>query len=233
MKDVQGIIDRGLGRQKAAFEGRIASGSERLGWKVAFNALSVQRSLSLPYSLIAGLTRETLLDDDGTYEVPEGGRVALEAEVAVRLGMGLTDDTPDDVLAEAVEAWAPAIEIVEFDRPLDELEEVLAEGVFHRALAIGPWQAAPPGAPLSGIPAAVTLDGVPVCDVDAGEATGEVPALLGHIARLLARYGAELRAGDVLILGSMNPPCMASAPARFRVDMQSLGSVSVRLLLET
>ena len=129
----------------------------------------------------------------------------------------------------AVDAWAPALEVVEFNRPFEELEDVLAEGVFHKAVVLGPFKPPRPGVDLAGIEATVDLAEVRVCDVDAREATGPVPEVLRHLARLLDPFGERLASGDVIILGAMNPPCMGREGARFSLQLESVGDAVVHL----
>jgi len=220
---------RGLAEHLRRHRAALDAGRGRLGWKVAFNPAAVQQRLGIAYSLAAGLTRATLLDAEASYALDGSRRVALEAEVAVRLGRPIAASDSPEVIARAVEAWAPAIEVVEFDRGLDELEAILAEGVFHRAVKLGAWMDVPPGASLKGLRARVSLGADSVCDVDALEATGEACAVLSHVARLLGPFGGALVQGDVIILGSMNPMTPARENATFRLELSGVGEVALEL----
>jgi len=221
---------RGLTEHLRRHHAALEAGRGRLGWKVAFNPEAVQQRLGIAYALAAGLTRATLLDPGASYALGGSRRVALEAEVAVRLGRPVAPSDSLDVIARAIAAWAPAIEVVEFDRALDDLEPILAEGVFHRAVTFGPWVEVGEGASLKGLHARVSLGAESVCDVDALEATGDACAVLSHVARLLGPFGGELAPGDVLILGSMNPMTPARANATFRLELSGVGEVALELL---
>jgi len=213
-----------LRRHAAAVE---AAG--RLGWKLAFNVQPIQQRLQLPGSLVAGLTRRTLLERGRAYSVRADAQVALEAEVAVRLGCAVAaTDVPAQV-ARAVTHWAPAIEVLELDRPFDELEQILAEGVFHRGVVLGEWRAPSDAVALRGLKARVWSGDEPICEVDAEQATGDVRSVLTHVAALLEPFGHSLQAGDVLILGSMNPPTRAHPNSQFRVEIDRVGEVSLEL----
>jgi 2-keto-4-pentenoate hydratase len=224
MPSIDEMVSRGLRAHLAA-----ATDAERLGWKVAFNTAAVQERLGLTSSLVARLTRRTLEPAEAPHRLNGSTRVALEAEVAVQLGRDVVADAGPDAAAAAVEAWAPAIEIVEFNRPLSELESILVEGVFHRALRLGPAAAPAPGVDLRGVVARVRHAGSQLCEVDAGEATGDVSEVLLHLARLLALHGERLARGDVVILGSMNPVAFAQPGTEFSLDLAGIGAVSVGL----
>jgi 2-keto-4-pentenoate hydratase len=230
LPELPGHVARGLARHLEALHQRLATGERRVGWKVAFNAPQVQRRLSLPYFVAAGLTSRSALAAGSSHALGGAAGVALEGEVAVRLGADVAAGASLAETAGCVSGWAPAIEVVQLDRSLDELEEVLAHGVFHRGLVLGPFGTPAAGADLTGIRARVRAAGTTLCDVDARAATGHVPALLQHIATLLARFGERLAAGDVLILGCMNPPCPAVAGSRFEVSLDGLGEVSLDLV---
>lgn len=206
----------GLARHFDVFTRRLAAGEPRLGYKVAFNAPQVQAQLGLPYSLAAGMTRGGLLDAD-LYDLNGSTHYALEAEVAVELGAALSARDGEEYAAAAVRSMAPAIELVERDRPLSQLGDVIAEGVYHRAVRLGPTFAPPPRADLAGLGAEVRYNGAVVADVDLALATGSVPRLLLHVARLVERYGQALIPGDWLILGTMCPPVTPVPGDRFSV----------------
>jgi 2-keto-4-pentenoate hydratase len=50
-----------------------------------------------------------------------------------------------------------------------------------------------------------------------------------HLARLLAPYGEGLAAGDVVILGTMNPLTVAQPNDTFSVAIEGIGGTSVTL----
>ena len=223
------IVDRGLTAHLNRFDARTQGATARLGWKVAFNVRSVQERLGLSGSIVAGLTRATLHDGARPYSLAGATRPALEAEVVVWLGRNIAAEDPEEQVAAAIAAWAPAIELVDFDRPFDELETILAEGVFHRAVVLGARTPVTADADLARHRVHVEHGGRVVCDVDAREATGHAPAVLSHLARLLAPYGHFLAAGDIVILGSMNPLTLAEAGKTFAVSIDGLGATSLSL----
>ncbi len=218
------LVERGL----AAHLKRFAD-ARRLGWKVAFNVPAIQERLGLSGSLVAGLTRATVHDAVLAHSLAGSASPALEAEVAVWLDRDVAPGDSEATVAGAIREWAPAIEIVDYDRPFDQLDVILEEGVFHRAVVLGQRVAAAPGANLAGHAVTVQYGGRTVCNVDAREATGHVPAVLLHLARVLAPHGGRLTAGDVVILGTMNPLTMARPTETFAVSIDGIGAVSVSL----
>ena len=212
-------IEQALRRHLARHAELIGAGDERLGWKVAFNAPPVQERLGLSHSLVAGLRRSSILDPSRPHSLAGGTRVGLEAEVAVALRRDVRAGDEDTAIESAIEGIGPAIEVIDIDRSFDELAEIIAEGVFHRGVVFGEMQPAPPHASLAGIRAHVELDGKEVADLDAGAATGRPVDVLRLVARILEPLGEALRAGDRIILGSMNVPPPARAGADFALAL--------------
>jgi 2-keto-4-pentenoate hydratase len=59
--------------------------------------------------------------------------------------------------------------------------------------------------------------------------TGRIVAIVRHVAGLLSRCGERLRAGELIIAGSVTPPLFLDADDReIAHEVEGLGSVSVR-----
>ncbi|MDD9944487.1 MAG: fumarylacetoacetate hydrolase family protein [Myxococcales bacterium] len=219
-------ISDAIGAHFNDYRQRLQNGATRLGFKVAFNPPAVQQKLGLPHSLVAGLTTATR-EMQREHALEGSAAPALEAEVCVRLGGPIApSDAPSTVLA-SVAAVAPAIEVVDYDRPLDQLTDVIREGVYHRAVAFGP-EREPDGEPsLAGMRARITHNRECVADVDAEEATGHLPDLLLHIARVLEPFDLRLEAGDRLILGSMHSPALVAPGDRFALELSGVGNLEL------
>jgi 2-keto-4-pentenoate hydratase len=213
-------IESGLRRHLARHAAKLAAGEDRLGWKVAFNAPPIQQHLGLPHSLVAGLARSSLREPGERHSLEGGTRIALEAEVGVALRRDIASTHSDDEIAGAIEGLGPAIEIIDIDRGFEELEEILAEGVFHRSVVLGAMHLPTTGVSLDGVTARVELDGDEVVTIDAGLATGNPVDVLRRVAGILEPLGEGLRAGDRIILGSMNVPPRATAGCSFALSLE-------------
>lgn len=162
-----------------------------------------------------------------------------ECEIAFRLGANLpfTGSPPTrEAAAAAVGAVLPAIEIVEnryTDMQAVGAPTLIADQFFHAAAVLGPETRMDPAALAAGtlrdVAGRMTIDGAVF-----GEGRGA--ALLGdplEVLRWLAASGAAaafggLRAGQVVLCGSVTLPAWLSGPAAVAVSFERLGSVSVR-----
>lgn len=218
-------IVRGMQAQLASWRSRIAGGAGRVGWKIGFNSPAAQRQLGLDGTVVGHLTGATVLASGTSHSLAGSHLVSAEPEVAIHLGRDVPAGAGEDAARAAIAALGAAIELVDIDRPLDDLEAILAANVFHRAVVLGP----PAGRALAGVTARAYRNGDEVASVDAAAAAGDLAALARHVADWLAAFGERLRAGDRIICGSLAPPIWVKAGDRVRVDLGPLGSVEVAL----
>ena len=211
--------------QLAGWRRRIAGGAARVGWKIGFNSPAAQRQLGLDGTVVGHLTQATVLAPGASHSLAGSHLVSAEPEVAIHLGRDVPTGADGEASRAAIAALAPAIELVDIDRPLDDLEAILAANVFHRAVVLGP----PAGRSLAGVTARAFRNGEEVAIVDAAATAGDLAAVVRHVADWLGAFGERLCAGDRIIGGSLAPPIWVKAGDRVRMDLGPLGSVEVAL----
>jgi 2-keto-4-pentenoate hydratase len=177
----------------------------QLGWKVAFGAPAAQARLGIDAPLVAPLPSSGLIDPGAVISVAGWTQPMIEFEIAIWLGRGL----------------GTAIELVDLEFPPDDVERILAAGIYHRHVILGP----PSAETLAGATARVTRDG------EEFAVTDDLTALTGEHGWILdavrATAGRELREGEVVIAGSVVPPQPVSSGERWRFDLGPLGSLAV------
>jgi 2-keto-4-pentenoate hydratase len=160
-----------------------------------------------------------------TVSVAGWRKPVAEPEIAVFLGSDVGD--PDGV-ADAVDAVAPAIELADVHPPPEDLAAVMAGNIFHRAVILGEPGSGRAGADITGLQAHVTLDGIEEAAVDDLEAlTGELVSTLAHTARVLNVFGERLRAGEVVIMGSVTPPLPLQPGTQIGFRLAPLPTITV------
>ena len=207
----RGDVAAGMRALLARRQEELDAGAEPLGWKIGLNVPAVQEMLGIAEPVAGYMTSRSLVGAGEEIAVAGWSAPMLEPEVAIRVG--------EDGSAVAL---APAIELVDIDLPFDDIEAILARNVFHRAVVLGDGRA---GGRTAG-ECRVVLDGeetasAPVdCDVDGTAA---------FVAGYLARHGARLAPGEVIIAGSLTPPLPVTPGTRVEVEVGELGSVAVTL----
>ena len=219
-------VARGTARMLAALREAADRGAVHRGWKAGFGSPTALASLGTDGPLVGFLTEDRVLPDGAAVDVSGWRAPVLEAEVAVHLAADLgAGATPAAALA-AVGGWSVAIELADLDRTPDDVEEVLAGNIFHRHVLLGPVVPTRPD-PLTFV---LTHDGVETARTSRPEAlTGELGSVLVSMADTLAACGAALRAGEVVITGSVVPPVPVADGGRWLVEADGLGRVGVSL----
>lgn len=208
------------------------------GFKVGATALTMQAYLGLPGPL-AGFMAAAGLHGSGSA-LAYAGFVApgAECEIAVHLGRDLPPGPCTMAqAAEAVDGAMAAIEIVElrypdlaaFGAPL-----LVADQVFHADAVVGApsadWHSLDHTLGLGALAGRILVDGE-----ERGRGFGR--DLLGGPLRALAWLAASeeaaafggLRAGQVIMLGSVTPPVWLDGPCRVEVEFAPLERVVLTL----
>jgi 2-keto-4-pentenoate hydratase len=166
-----------------------------------------------------------------------------ECEIGLRLARDLPAGPCDQATAEAAvgEVFA-AIEIVENrygTPPLGDLARIgtptlIADQVYHRAAILGrpaahgnrDWRALD----LAAIPGRVAVDGMQRASGHGRDLLGHPMAALAWLAGspTVAAFGG-LKAGQVVMLGSVTPPIWLDRPCHVSVAFDGLGEVTVTL----
>jgi 2-keto-4-pentenoate hydratase len=212
-------VVRGLRSQFELLDRKRAAGDGLVGWKVGLNAPPVQEHLGITRPVLGHLTTASLIERGASHSIAGGVRVGIEPEVAIHVGAGGT-----------IAALGPAIEVVDLDPHLTELEAILAGNVFHRGVVLGPSVAGMQASDLAVVTASVTRNGE-LAERARFADTGEEPAdVVALIAARLALVGAELHEGEVIIAGTLTPIVFVAAGDTIEVDLGPLGALSLSLV---
>ena len=223
------IID-GLRRQLASREQLLASGARNIGWKVGFGAPAALELMQITAPLLGYLTDTTVSDSGAIFDTETWTRGVVEFEVAVWMGSDLGAGASDSEAAAAVSAVGPAIEVADVDLPVgpDGISDIMAGDIFHRGVIFGARDERRAGLDISGLTAHITLDDEEIAAVTELEAiTGAYPRIVSTVASTLASAGERLRAGDVIITGSVIPPVSVNDADRFTFELAPYDPISV------
>jgi 2-keto-4-pentenoate hydratase len=227
-------IARGIERQRAAMDARIGAGETIVGWKVGLGAPSVREELGLSGPVVGFLASAAVLPSGAAVRVGGWTKPGVEPELAVHLSADVEPGaTPEDAAA-AIGAVGPAIEIVDVDVPLNELETLVAGDIFQRHVIVGPSDPGRAGGDVTGIHVVVTRERegtttdeqVGVTD-DPTALTGGPVEIVAHVASWLGVAGERLRAGQFVNCGSTLPLVWVAAGDRLVYCCDPLGALSV------
>lgn len=211
-----------------------------LGWhpsgrKIGLTAEAVRAQLGVDEPDFGTLFAERATASGG--RVPLGGLLAprVEAEIALVLGADLdgAGHTPDDVAA-AVAAVVPSLEIID-SRIADwdiTIVDTVADNASFGGYVLGARRAPEEVGDLRAVPMRLTVDGVSAADGSGAASMGSPLVAAAWLAETMARRGTPLRAGDVVLTGSLGRVVPVTGPCTVEATFGDLGAVSVTFTKE-
>ena len=226
--DDQRIL-RGMAVQLGRRRERLDAGEQPLGWKVGFGAPAAMQKLAIQAPLIGFLTDQALVATGATVSLAGWSKPVAEPEIAVHMGRNLSAGADRDTVKAAIAGLGPAIELADVDRPPDDVERILAGNIYQRGIVVGPCDASRAGGVVDGLHGHVARNGSAFAQTSDPQAlTGNLIDIVRHVAETLAAFGQTLRAGQIVITGSIVPPLWVEASEEIVFKLDPVGSVSIR-----
>ena len=212
--------------QHDAMGHRLKRGAHRVGMKMGFTSRAKMVQMGLFDMIWGRLSSDMVLEDGGPMPFKRYVHPRVEPEIAFLLKRDLVGRvTPLQALA-AVEAVAPAMEIIDsrYDNFKFALNDVVADNSSSSGFVTGAWHS--PDLDFSNLGLVLSFNGLP-------RQIGSTAAILGHPLRSLvaaARFAEEanepLKAGWVVMAGGATA-AEALAPGQYvEMEMQNLGRVA-------
>ena len=210
--------------QSASIQRRVARGERRVGVKMGFTSRAKMVQMGLSDVIWGRLTAGMQVEEGTAIDFSRFVHPRVEPELAFVLKKPLAGDVTGPEALAAVEAIAPALEIID-SRYKDfkfTLPEVIADNASSSAFVIGPWSD-PRGTDFGNLGLTLDIDGRTV-------QVGSTAALLGHplrslvaAARLSAAAGEPLQAGWIVMAGGATPAEWIRPGQYVSITMEKLG----------
>jgi 2-keto-4-pentenoate hydratase len=223
-------VVRGMRAQLGARRKQLAAGDRPLGWKVGFGAPAMLKQLDISGPLIGFLMTRGRMQSGGRVSLAGWTKPVAEPEIAVHLGRDIAAGSDRETAVAAIAGISPAIELVDVHTPPQDPERILADNIYQRHVVLGGDGPARAGVRSDGLTCRIIRRGAESARTSDPQAnTGEWVEIVRHVADLLAAFGETLRAGEIIITGSVVAP-LALEPGEdglaFEVD--PIGNVAVR-----
>jgi 2-keto-4-pentenoate hydratase len=210
----------------------LTRGERLLGWKVGFTGKAAQQSFGVDHPVCGFLLASGVFATGEAVPVARFAQLLVEVEVAFVLKRDLAGPgiTPATALL-AVEGALPALELVESrytGKPTGA--DMVADGVYANAIVLGQ-----PLTPVVGLDLALEgvvyeLNGQVAATNTAAEVMGNPLNSLAWVANLLGGRGLGLRAGDIVMSGSVSTLLRPKAGDLVSARFTRLGSVNARFI---
>ena len=205
----------------------------QVGYKIGCTSAVMQEYLDIPHPCGGSVFARGVHESGASLCHTDFVRVGVECEIAVRLARDLAPSAAPftaDAVAQAVEAYLPAIEIVD-DRYVDwqtlGAPTLVADDFFAAGCVLGKPVARSAAPDLLDVVGRALVNGD-----EAGRGTGA--DVLGHphhalawLANHLAAGGKGLRAGQIVLTGSLVKTVWLGAGDQVVMDLSGLGTVAV------
>lgn len=221
----------GYAIQRAWICARVSAGTRATGWKIGATS---------PESLVAlGASEPMFAPLPGDTEVRSGAsclRAALiqpmcEAEVAFRIASEIAaGDLSAEHVLDATNALAPAIEVIDcrLAPSLRGAQYAIADRGRAARFVLGDWVAPGRVGNTADIGVTVHLGDQTVATGHSRRVMGDPALAVAWLARRLAADGIGLKAGDVVLSGTLIAPVAVGLGDTVHADFDSsLGSVAV------
>ncbi|WP_420224554.1 2-keto-4-pentenoate hydratase [Pigmentiphaga litoralis] len=211
--------------QKMLIQRRVDRGAYRIGMKMGFTSRAKMVQMGVHDMIWGRLTHDMRVDEGGELKLSTRVHPRVEPEIAFLLNKPLSGTVSAIEALGAVEAIAPAMEIIDsrYKAFKFSLEDVVADNASSSGIVLGAWHR--PDIDFSNLGLIMSRNGKQT-------QIGTTAAILGHpirslvaAARLVAEAGETLPAGSIVMAGGASAAEALVAGDWIELEMQSLGRI--------
>ena len=207
---------------------------DAVGYKVGLTSATMQAFCGIDHP-IAGVVLASRVHRSGaTVRRPDFGRLGLEFEIAVRIRSDVpVTNTPWTVetIRPHIDGVAAAIELVD-DRGADyaslDVLSLVADNSWNAGIVLSEFATAWPD--LESVVGSATKDGVAIGEGHGRDILGHPFNSVAWLATQLASRGTGLKAGQVVMTGSVMKTVFPNADASYRFELAPIGLVEVQVM---
>ncbi|MDB5522320.1 MAG: hypothetical protein JWM58_83 [Rhizobium sp.] len=200
-----------------------------IGYKIGLTSARMQKMCSID-SPVAGVVFADRVFQSGVHlKRHQFGRLGVEFEIGVRIGRDLdASEGPftRETIEAAVDGVCAAVEVVD-DRSADysllNALSLIADNSWNAGIILGEWRHEWPA--LEDLKGSVSLDGT---EIDSGygrDVLGHPFTPLAWLANHLVERGGGLKAGDIVLTGSLVTTKFPKESGSFHYTLDGLGTV--------
>jgi 2-keto-4-pentenoate hydratase len=204
-----------------------------VGYKIGCTSAVMQAYLDIPHPCGGSVFASSVHESGASLRHRDFVRVGVECEIAVRLARDLAPSAAPftaDAVAQAVEAYLPAIEIVD-DRYVDwqtlGAPTLVADDFFAAGCVLGKPVARSVAPDLLEVVGRAVINGEETGRGTGADVLGHPHHALAWLANHLAADGKGLRAGQIVLTGSLVKTVWLGAGDDVVMDLSGLGTVAV------
>lgn len=218
--------DEAYAIQALSIQRRLARGETRVGMKMGLTSRAKMVQVGVEDMIWGRLTDAMREEEGGVVSMADYVHPRAEPEIAFLIKKTLSGDVSALEAMAAVEAVAPAIEIIDsrYKAFKFDVGDVIADNSSSSGFVIGQW--ADPSTDIANLGMVMTINGAPA-------EIGSSAAILGHpvrslvaAARMVAMQGEALNPGDIVLAGGATAAISMAAGQAIALEVESLGTVA-------
>jgi 2-oxo-3-hexenedioate decarboxylase len=216
--------------QARSIDLRLARGEKLVGIKMGFTSRAKMEQMGVDDLIWGRLTDAMMMADGASLDIDNYVHPRIEPEIAFRLARPLHGEVSLLEAMSAVEAVAPAMEIIDsrYENFKFSLEDVVADNSSSSAFIIGAWQQ--PVDDISNLGMSMEFDGEPVQVGSSAAILGNPYRSLVEAARLAANAGMTLEPGWIVLAGAATAAEALQAGIHVRLSTQHLGIAEISVV---
>ncbi len=215
--------------------GHALAGADIAGWKIALTTPVMQQFVGIDHPLAGAIFRDRVSQSGVVRAAEDLVHFGVESEIAVRLGADVpARPTPydRDSIAPFVATCMAAIEVVD-DRDCDygalDAPTLAADNAFNAGCVLGPERGDWGDLDLAALAGRMEINGEVVGEGTGADVLGHPMNALAWLATHLGERGRALRAGDVVLTGSVVTTQWLRAGDEMATEIEGLGRASLTL----
>ena len=215
--------------QARSIDRRIGRGEKLVGVKMGLTSRAKMAQVNVHEVIWGRLTSAMRLEEGGTLSRARYVHPRIEPEIAYLLKAPLSGEISPAEALDAVEAVAPALEIID-SRYRDfkfALSDVIADNSSSSGFVVGPW--ARPDQDCSNLGIVLEINGAPVEIGSSAAILGNPIRALVAAARLAGPALGGLQPGWIVLAGAATAARPLAVGQYVRTVVQNIGSVSIRV----
>jgi len=218
--------DEGYAVQAASIARRLGRGEKRIGVKMGFTSRAKMIQMGIDDLIWGRLTDAMIVEDGDAISMADYVHPRVEPEVAFLLRKPLVAPVTAAEALAAVEAVAPAIEIIDsrYRNFKFSLADVVADNCSSSGVVVGAWQSADDD--LTNLGMILEINGRPRQIGSSAAILGNPVRSLVSAARLSTAAGEPLEAGWIIMAGGATAAEALRVGDYVRNTVQHLGAVS-------
>src|SRR5258707_7434759 len=219
-------------RHRPPHDSRLAHVGPLVGYKIGCTSPVMQRYLDIPHPCSGGVFAKGVHDSGASLRFGDYVRVGVECEIAVRLARSLSPTEAPftaEWVMEAIEAYYPAIEIVD-DRYVKwetaGAPTLVADDFFAAGCVLGAPVSRSAAPDLLKVTGRAMINGKEVGRGTGADVLGHPHNALAWLANHLAAEGKGLHAGQIVLTGSLVKTVWLNAGEAVVMELDGLGTVA-------